>query len=315
MENRLLDFLEAIQAQPSMTKAAQSIFVSQPYISRVIKKAEAAYRISLVDRDHRPIQLTYAGERLLAYLKSAAHLNQAMTTEMTQLRENESQTITLGITPPVAMAWFTQTLPAFYQRFPNMRTRIVEVSTSEAEKLLVDGQLDFFIGKTIHKPQVVSLPLTTVALSLIIPKSFSFFRPGTFWRPFSSDVLTQLHGQPFIRSIGESRMQEIIDHYFSDQGVQTMPLIEVENLLFAMKLVVKGLGCTILSTEMLSQLTPEQRATVNAFRLPISQLSVDFSASYHRNHQLAGPLEFLAQQAQREFTTAILRSKKGKQSD
>lgn len=50
MENRLLDFLEAIQAQPSMTKAAQSIFVSQPYISRVIKKAEADYRISLVDR-------------------------------------------------------------------------------------------------------------------------------------------------------------------------------------------------------------------------------------------------------------------------
>lgn len=307
MENRLLVFLEAIQSHSSMTKAAQSLFVSQPYISRVIKSAEAQYQIALVDRDHRPIQLTYAGERLLTYLKSAEHLNQAMVTEMAQLKETESQTITLGITPPAAMAWYPDTLPDFYSQFPNMRTRIIEVSTSEAEKRLVDRQLDFFIWKTIHKPQVVSLPLTTIALSLVIPATFDDFRPGTFWRPFSADVLTHLNGQPFIRSIGESRMQEMIDHYFSDQGVQTIPLIEVENLLFALHLVLKGLGCTIVSTAMLTRLSTAQRATINAFKLPISQLSVDFSASYHRNHQLSGPLEFLAQQAQQTFTADILR--------
>ncbi|WP_253954911.1 MULTISPECIES: LysR family transcriptional regulator [Lactiplantibacillus] len=102
MDNKLLTFLEAIQQHASMTKAAQSLFVSQPYISRTIKSAELHFGTNLIDREHRPLELTYAGERLLSYLQSDARLHQMMNTELREISQNKYQSMTIGITPPMA---------------------------------------------------------------------------------------------------------------------------------------------------------------------------------------------------------------------
>lgn len=40
MDNRLLTFLETIENSFSISEASERLYISQPYISRVIKKAE-----------------------------------------------------------------------------------------------------------------------------------------------------------------------------------------------------------------------------------------------------------------------------------
>ncbi|XHB67271.1 hypothetical protein ACEY16_03595 [Lactiplantibacillus plantarum] len=49
-------------------------------------------------------------------------------------------------------------------------------------------------------------------------------------------------GEPVIRAVGEARFQELVDHYFADKGIQTIPLIEVDNSRFALSLTLQGLG-------------------------------------------------------------------------
>ncbi len=49
MNSKLLSFLEEIKAQGNMSKAAQALFVTQPYISRVIKNAEVNFGVKLID--------------------------------------------------------------------------------------------------------------------------------------------------------------------------------------------------------------------------------------------------------------------------
>ena len=155
-----------------------------------------------------------------------------MNTELREISQNKYQSMTIGITPPMADTWFSQTLPDFYRHFPNIRTKILEITTSKAEALLASHQLDFFIGKTIHQEHIKTVPLQTISLSLVIPQTARLYQPNQFWRSFTSTTLTSMNGEPVIRTVGEARFQELVDHYFADKGVQTIPLIEVNDSRF-----------------------------------------------------------------------------------
>ena len=55
MNNILLLFLQAIQETGSISQAARQLYVTQPYVSRIIKEAEKQYDVPLLDRRHHPI--------------------------------------------------------------------------------------------------------------------------------------------------------------------------------------------------------------------------------------------------------------------
>ncbi len=299
--NRLLNLLEAIQNHPSLTSAAQSLFISQPYMSRLLKEAESQYNSILVNRKKHPIDLTYAGERLLAYLKNQAHLEQSMLEELAKIRNNSLQTLTLGITSPFADKWYAATVAHLYEHFPHIHTHLLEISTSEAEALMTDGKLDFFIGKTINKPGIATLALTTIELALVVPKSSKLYQPNSFWLPFTPNSLSKLDNEPFIRTTGETRFQDLVTHYLTDSGIHVDNLIDVRSSKTALKLALQGLGSVVVATTMLNSLD-KSKSKISAFKFPISQLSLDFSVSYLPSHQNEAPLEFLLRQAQEQFT-------------
>ena len=59
--NHFAYFIEAVR-ENSITKAAESLFISQSTISKAIKSLEQAYNTELIDRKARKFKLTSAGE-------------------------------------------------------------------------------------------------------------------------------------------------------------------------------------------------------------------------------------------------------------
>lgn len=74
MDNRLLIFLETLESSNSVSEAAQKLYLTQPYISRVIKKYEQKYNVLILKRDSHPIQLTPTGHLLITYLRKSSQL-------------------------------------------------------------------------------------------------------------------------------------------------------------------------------------------------------------------------------------------------
>lgn len=71
MNIQYLKYLVAIERHGSITKAAEALFVSQPYLSKVVKETEDEYHISIFTRGKNGINLTDNGR---VFIDTAAQL-------------------------------------------------------------------------------------------------------------------------------------------------------------------------------------------------------------------------------------------------
>ena len=63
------DYFLTIIKERSISKAAERLYLSQPYLSQYLAKLENSLGVVLLDRSHSPLRLTPAGELFHAYLE------------------------------------------------------------------------------------------------------------------------------------------------------------------------------------------------------------------------------------------------------
>ena len=77
----MLDYKEyicAISEEKSFSRAAQKLYVSQPWLSSVVKKVEQEIKTPLFDRSTTPISLTPAGEYYVEQAKRVMAIEEEM---------------------------------------------------------------------------------------------------------------------------------------------------------------------------------------------------------------------------------------------
>ena len=62
------EYFMAIVKERSISKAAERLYLSQPYLSQYLAKLESNLGGGFLDRSHSPLKLTPAGEVFHAYL-------------------------------------------------------------------------------------------------------------------------------------------------------------------------------------------------------------------------------------------------------
>ncbi|MFC6164900.1 LysR substrate-binding domain-containing protein [Lactiplantibacillus dongliensis] len=278
MEQRLADFLAAIETTGNMTKAAQSLFITQPYISQTISRAEHDLQVALLNRQHQPLTLTYAGKRVLTYLQAEHQLQRSLKQELHQLTNHAYGSLSLAINQPLAATWLPAILPTLYTKFPQLHTSLMEMTTSDAEQLLPAGKIDAFIGKAIHDDRLSFHTIGRVTLALVVPSSYSIHVDP-------ANPLAVLTNQNFIRLSDPSRFQEMVDHFFQDNGITVINRIEAPDSRVALQLSLAQLGCTITGLIDARQLQRQQPQRLQVFPIPIEQLSLDMGISYPRQNR------------------------------
>ncbi|EHO46188.1 LysR family transcriptional regulator [Lentilactobacillus kisonensis] len=292
MNSKLLSFLEEIKAQGNMSKAAQALFVTQPYISRVIKNAEVNFGVKLIDRSSHPIQLTYAGDRLLAYLQEENRLRSNLDREMTHLSQFKYGHLTIASNEVVTNDLYKPVLVRFYNKYPNIHAQITRMTSRDAEKRLLSGTLDFFIGHALQSHKVDYQPAARLPLVLIIPKTSKLFVPGQLYTNYEDLDLTKLSGESFIGTPPEDNYQRLINSYFSDVGITPEYSIEVPDLHLASDLAIEHVGAIVTPEPFAGErrLTEDQKAGINIVKIPTDVLTANFGISYIKNKQTSEPV-------------------------
>ncbi len=136
-----------VAKQLSFSKAAETLFISQPAISRHIKSLERQYRISLFERKGSSIALTDEGAQLFTHVKKAKELQRQMEFDITSLagKQQAKGSLIIGASTTVALYVIPKVLSAFHQKYPNIKLRLVNRNSENILKALLDHEIDFGI--------------------------------------------------------------------------------------------------------------------------------------------------------------------------
>ena len=97
MDTKDFEYLVEIARQESLSKAAARLYLSQPTLTKFLKKIEAEYGTPLFDRVGKKMVLTEAGRCCVQKSEQILALNRELDDRIRLLRQHDKGVIRIGI--------------------------------------------------------------------------------------------------------------------------------------------------------------------------------------------------------------------------
>ena len=168
------EYIYAVYQEKSFSRAAQKLFVSQPWLSATVKKVEKELGLPLFDRKTNPISLTEAGAYYIERIEQIMAIEQEMQTWFRRARSAAGTELHIGS----SMFFCTYVLPSLLADFQAMNPQITltfsEGSSQALMEKLLEGKLDFLLEaeQPAHE-KLHTIPWATEELVLAVPAHFA----------------------------------------------------------------------------------------------------------------------------------------------
>ena len=173
VEFRDMEYVMAVHEEQSFSGAARKHFISQPVLSRVVRKVERNLGVTLFDRSSIPLKPTPQGQKVLEYFEQM----QKLRMELEQYCETAGQQGGPGLTVAAPSFFCTYGRPpviaAFKERYPDWEIRLVEANDRDLVDFLRAGVAELGIsanGDTA--PDMESEVLRMENIILAVPAGF-----------------------------------------------------------------------------------------------------------------------------------------------
>ncbi len=296
MDLQDMRFALSIARHQNLTRAAQELYVSQPTLSKCLRRLEEEAGGKLFSRIDNRYCPTALGEQYLEYARAVLALEgqwRRKANAINACREGELN-VALPLMRSFCMA--PQIVPAFREMYPGFMLNLYEESTGIQEKLLLDAKIEFAIFSEPHPhPKLEYEPLAQEEVVLVLPpdhplKERAQVRGGRRWPWIDLALFAR---EPFLlhfpeQSTGGAAL-ELFQRYRIDPPV-VLRTRSVENMLL---LCQKGLGVCF---------SPENYVRAMGFDRPPACCSIGaegvfatLQIAYRRGVTLSGPArDFIA---------------------
>lgn len=141
-----LQAFRAVVENGSFRKAAESIRITQPALSRRIEKLESALNVKLFERTTRKVSLTTVGRAFLPQIERLLDdLDIALLT-IGDLGSTRMGSITVACVPSAAYYFMPKVISAFHQRYPRIKVKLLDASANEVNSAVAFGEADFGVS-------------------------------------------------------------------------------------------------------------------------------------------------------------------------
>ncbi|AYD39554.1 LysR family transcriptional regulator [Clostridium fermenticellae] len=173
MTLRHFNIFVAVCNKMNMTKAAESLFISQSAVSQAISELENHYGVRIFERLSRKLYLTQAGEKLLSYARYIIKLNTELENDMKTLYQKGS--IRIGASVTVGAYVLPKLVSNFQKSNPETDIKVYEENTEKIEKMLLHDEIDIALveGETTN-PDILNKPFMDDELVLICGANHRF---------------------------------------------------------------------------------------------------------------------------------------------
>jgi LysR family transcriptional regulator, low CO2-responsive transcriptional regulator len=223
------------------THAGEELRLRQPTISAHIKQLETELGVSLFEQIGKRLILTEAG-RLIEPIARRAQLSLAeVQTAIDEYRALGRGSLHLGASTTAGIYILPKLLTHFRALYPNIELRTSLANTSQVERLILDGEVDFgFVGSHPLSTHLVSEPWLSDQIILIVSPQHRFAGQRSIeLKQLLSDILIQ-------REKG-SATRVLIEKELSVSASRFARVIELGHPEAIKEAVSNGLGIAFIS--------------------------------------------------------------------
>jgi DNA-binding transcriptional LysR family regulator len=249
VELRQLEYFVAVARHRHFGRAAEAVYVTQPALSQQIRRLEAELGLALLKRTSRGVELTPAGEDLLAHAETILGEVSTARGAMDEHAGVVRGAVRVAATTADALG-LPEILAAFHREHPGVRLALRHASPSEVLELLRRGAVDLAVlslgGESVEGLAIT--PLAEEPLRAIAAPDEPF--------PAVAIGIEDLRGRPFVLGEPGTALRATVMDACQEHGFSPVPLLEVSDPATVRFLVSAGLGISLVPQSWLDHPGP-----------------------------------------------------------
>lgn len=265
MDLKQLNAFVTIATLQSFSAAASGLGLSQPSLSRLLKQLELELGVTLIDRYHRPLQLTDAGQ--FFYDKVRTLLTELDTiTSMTQRLVTPRSELNIGFVPSVLYGLLPDIIATMKRQDPTIEVNLKDISSYQQIGALKRGDIDVGFSRFSHcDGWIQQILLRHERYMVALPKAHPLAQtPNQRLLDLVNNRLILYHQTHLPAPIIHDSRSSITDkkalvseietepllNLFAQHGMTPLTTTKVSDLQVALGLVAAGEGITLVPASL-----------------------------------------------------------------
>jgi len=172
LERIHLEILSAIKEHSTLTKAADSLYLSQSALSHSIKKLEGQLATQIWKKEGRNLRLTEAGERIQNLANRILPQFEHTELLLNQIAKGEMGSLRIGMECHPCYQWLLGVIQPYLTRWPNIDMDVKQEFQFSALGALLSYEIDVLITPDpLFKPQIEYVPVFDYEHRLVVSSS------------------------------------------------------------------------------------------------------------------------------------------------
>lgn len=228
-----------VARQRSFTRAAAHLRMTQPAASMAVQQLEKELGRPLVDRSHRPPQLTPAGERFLRGCREILDILDKTLTEIHELDDEVAGVVHVASIYSVGL-YHTDSIRRFMELYPKVNVRLQYLRPNLVIKAVLEGEAALgLISYPRETRELAVRPWKEEEMVLVCPPNHRLASAPTA-------ALERIRGENFIAFDGDLVIRKQVDAALHRHKVEVRVAMEFDNIETMKQAVQVGAGVSIL---------------------------------------------------------------------
>lgn len=143
MEMAQLEYFTRVVQEKGFSKAASSVFRTQPAVSIAIRRLEAEIGLPLFERNQKVPVLTEAGQVVYDYTQRILALRDEVGQAIRDLQNMKTGRVRVGANESTSLYLLPELILTFREQFPDVKVEIFRQVSSRLPRELLDRKIDF----------------------------------------------------------------------------------------------------------------------------------------------------------------------------
>lgn len=233
MDMRDIEIYLTLYQEKNITRTAEKLYVSQPSLTKRIKRLEEEFQTTLIIRTSKGIFFTSKGEKLVEHFKKLNTQVQNIQDDMISSFDNVQGNLRVGVSTIFAHYKLPMLLQGFLQEFPKVDLSIQTDRSSTIFKKLISDEVSLGIVRSDFKWQGEKKLLSKESLCIA----------------YEEDIpIKELINKPYIEYKTEPSLQFQINKWWGENFLEP-PRTNITTSSFdtCLELVKRGIGWSILA--------------------------------------------------------------------